>query len=75
MGVHPATLQQHGIGTVQLAALVAAVEVACRIAQCQVPDREPLERPAEVARYLALRYTVRDQEAVGALFLNSRNRA
>jgi DNA repair protein RadC len=37
-------------------------------------DREPLSRPVEVARYLALRYHTSDQEVMGALFLDVRSR-
>jgi DNA repair protein RadC len=53
--------------------VLAAVEIACRIAQAGVPDREPLSKPANVARYLALRYGLLDQEVLGALYVNARH--
>ena len=37
-------------------------------------EREALSRPSEIARYLHLRYQTRDQEVMGALFLDVRNR-
>jgi DNA repair protein RadC len=68
------TLRRSGIGPAKAASLLAAVEIARRLAREQLPDREPLTRPAEVVRYLALRYRERDQEVMGALFLDIRNR-
>jgi DNA repair protein RadC len=57
------------------AARLAAVEMARRLARERLPLKEPLlARPAEVARYLALRFRERDQEVVGALFLDARHR-
>ncbi len=54
--------------------LAAAVELGRRLARCQVPERAPMDRPGEIARYLALRYGCVAQEVMGALFLDSRNR-
>lgn len=54
--------------------LAAAVELGRRLARCQVPERAPMDRPAEVARYLALRFGCVAQEVMGALFLDGRNR-
>lgn len=70
----PELLRRHGLGPAKAATLLAAVEVAGRVAREQLNEREPLTRPAEVARYLHLRFWARDQEVVGALFLDSRNR-
>lgn len=70
----PPLLRRHGLGPAKAATLLAAVEIASRVAREQLNEREPLTRPAEVARYLHLRFWVRDQEVVGALFLDSRNR-
>ena len=53
------------------ARFLAARELACRLAAERVPESDPLRRPAELARYLTLRYGERDQEILGALFLNS----
>ena len=68
------SLRRRGVGPVKLACLLAAVELACRLAQARIPDREPLNRPASIARYVALRYGARDQEVMGALFVDIRNR-
>lgn len=70
----PELLRRHGLGPAKAASLLAALEIAGRVAREQLEEREPLARPAEVARYLHLRFWSRDQEVVGALFLDSRNR-
>jgi DNA repair protein RadC len=67
-------LRRHYLGPAKIATLFAALELGRRFARQQLPDRELMTRPAEVVRYLALRYAVRDQEVVGALFLDGRNR-
>jgi len=69
----PHSLRRCGIGPAKAAALLAAVEVGRRLAREQLLDREPLSRPVDVARYLALRYHTCDQEVLGALFLDARN--
>jgi len=69
----PHSLRRNGIGPAKAAALLAAVEVGRRLAREQLLDREPLSRPVDVARYLALRYHTCDQEVMGALFLDARN--
>ncbi|MES1241248.1 MAG: DNA repair protein RadC [Acidobacteriota bacterium] len=70
----PASLRRNGLGPAKAATLLAAVEIAGRVAREQLGERELLARPAEVARYIHLRFWARDQEVVGALFLDSRNR-
>jgi len=70
----PHSLRRLGLGPAKAAALLAAVEVGRRLARDQLLDREPLTRPVDVARYLALRYHTCDQEVMGALFLDARNR-
>jgi UPF0758 N-terminal len=50
------TLRRNAVGDVQLAALLAAVELACRMAEARMPDRQILNRPTAIARYVALRY-------------------
>jgi DNA repair protein RadC len=72
--VEPARLRRHGLGEAKAAALVAAVELAARLARAEVPERLPLHRPAATVRYLVLRYGRRDQEVMGALFLDGRHR-
>jgi DNA repair protein RadC len=73
LGATAMSLQRRGIGPAKAAGLLAALEIARRLAR-QSLDREPLSRPEEMARYLSLRYKVRDQEIMGALFLDSRGR-
>jgi DNA repair protein RadC len=70
----PQSLRRRGLGPAKTATLLAALEIAGRVAREQLDEREPLTRPAEVARYLCLRYWARDQEVMGALFLDVRNR-
>jgi DNA repair protein RadC len=70
---NPPALRHCGLGPAQAANLLAAVEIGRRLAREEVPEREPLRRPAEVVRYLSLRYRQRDQEVMGALFLDTRN--
>jgi DNA repair protein RadC len=69
----PHSLRRNGLGPAKAAALLAAVEVGRRLAREQLLDREPLSRPVDVARYLALRYHTCDQEVMGALFLDVRS--
>lgn len=69
----PHSLRRAGVGPAKAAALLAAVEVGRRLAREQLLDREPLSRPVDVARYLALRYHTCDQEVMGALFLDARS--
>jgi len=74
LGATPQSLRRPGIGPAKAAVLLAALEVARRLARHESVEREPLRRPAELARYLNLRYRVRDQEIMGALFLDTRSR-
>jgi DNA repair protein RadC len=68
----PHSLRRNGLGPAKAASLLAAVELGRRLAREQLLDREPLSRPVDVARYLALRYHTCDQEVMGALFLDAR---
>lgn len=74
LGVTPEALRIDGLGPAKSAGLLAAVEVGRRLARARLPEREPLSHPAAVASYLSLRYTIRDQEVMGALYLDTRNR-
>jgi len=67
-------LRRRGLGAAKSASLLAALELARRVARAELPDRLPLGNPEAVARYLMLRYAERDQEVMGALFLDIRNR-
>jgi DNA repair protein RadC len=68
------SLCRKGIGPAKAAGLLAALEMARRLARGHEVEREPLRRREEMVRYLGLRYRVRDQEVLGALFLDSRGR-
>jgi DNA repair protein RadC len=70
----PTALPSLGLADSQIASLRAAFEIACRLAQGEMPDREPLQEPASVVRYLALRYRDKTQEVLGAIFLDGRRR-
>jgi DNA repair protein RadC len=70
----PAALTGGGVGPAKAAALLAAVELGRRLARAEVREREPLGHPAAVASYLTLRYAALDQEVMGALYLDVRNR-
>ena len=72
--VDPAYLQRHGIGEAKAATVVAAFEIARRVAKARMPRRDLLDRPDAVASYLGLRYGQGHQETMGALFLDIRNR-
>jgi DNA repair protein RadC len=74
VGSDAVQLRRRGLGDAKLAALLAAVELGCRLARSRLPEREPLAHPAAVARYLAMRYARVEQEVMGALFLDTRNR-
>jgi DNA repair protein RadC len=63
-----------GLGEAKAASLLAAVEIGRRLARGEAFERAALGAPAAVAGYLALRYGVRDQEVMGALYLDTRHR-
>jgi DNA repair protein RadC len=67
-------LRHEGLGDGQASRLLAASELARRLAREEVSERKPMSRPEEVARYLTLRYGRLDQEVLGALFLDVRHR-
>ena len=73
-GVDRAFLHRHGIGRAKAATIIAAFEIARRVAKERMPRRDLLDRPDAVACYLSLRYSQGDQETMGALFLDVRNR-
>jgi DNA repair protein RadC len=73
IGVDPRVLVRPSLGLPRAASLLAAVEIGSRLARGQLPARALLTRPAEVVRYLVLKYQLRDQEVMGALFLDVRH--
>lgn len=68
------TLRRRGLGAAKAATVIAALEIGVRIARAEIAKRQVLTRPEAAARYLALRYARRDQEVMGALFLDARQR-
>ena len=72
-GGAPALLRR-GLGQAKAASLLAAAEVGRRLARGEAFERAAIGAPAAVASYLALRYGVRDQEVMGALFVDTRHR-
>ena len=76
-GLHGASaeeLRRRGVGPAKTASLLAALEIGSRLARAELPVGELLSRPAAVARYLQLRYSLCGQETMGALYLDTRNR-
>jgi DNA repair protein RadC len=67
-------LRRPGLAGSKVATLLAAVELGRRLAHTRLVQRELLDQPAAVAGYLIMRYGERDQEVMGALFLDVRNR-
>lgn len=74
LGAGPQSLRCNGLGPAKAAALLAAVELGRRLARARLPRRHPLDRPSAVADYLALRYARGDQEVMGVLYLDTRQR-
>lgn len=70
----PADVVCDGVGPTRAASLLASVELGRRLAREEVPRRQPLSTPPVVAAYLNLRYRLRDQEVMGALFIDARGR-
>ncbi len=70
----PSTLRRRGLGQAKAATLLAAIELGRRLARTRMPRRDLLDRPDAVANYLSLRYVQQDQEVMGALYLDVRNR-
>jgi len=74
VGIRPEALRHRGLSEAKTASVLAALELARRLARSRVPERKPLDAPAAAASYLTLRYAVPNQEVFGALFLDSRSR-
>lgn len=68
------SLERWRLGPARVAAVLAALEIGRRLARARVPQRDPMSAPGAVASYLRLRYCRGDQEVMGALFLDARNR-
>jgi DNA repair protein RadC len=74
IGASPGTLSRKGLRGSRAVALLAAYEVATRLAKEEVLDRPLLNRPGELAKYLILKHCLPDQEILGALYLDVRHR-
>ncbi len=68
------TVAERRLSPATVARLLAAVELAGRIARAKIAEREPLSHPDAVARYLGLKRWRSGQEVMGALYLDTRNR-
>ena len=73
-GLCAKSLRRPGVHDAKASVLLAAVEVGRRLARARLPHRRPMDRPEDVASYLALRYQQRDQEVMGALYIDTRQR-
>ena len=69
----PIDLYHQGVTRTGAARLLAAYELARRLASETIQDRLSLLQPADVARYLTLHFAQR-QEVMGALYLDVRHR-
>ena len=74
LGTGPLGLMKAGLGPAKAATLLAAVELARRFTRSRMTDRALLKDPQSVASYLELRYSLKGQEVMGALYLDTRNR-
>lgn len=75
VGLSPFDLYRDGLRQAKAASILAAVELASRLCRRDVVLRDRLGRPAsQLARYLTLRYSLRDQEVVGALYVDCHHR-
>lgn len=69
----PASLSRLGLTPSQVAAVLAVVEIARRLARRAIPDRDrEFPSPDLLARYVALQYGGSGQEVMGAFFLTAR---
>lgn len=75
LGAGPLILKRAGLGPAKAATVLAAVELARRFSKARMTtDRALLQDPQSVASYLELRYSLKGQEVMGALYLDTRNR-
>lgn len=67
-------IERSGIGPIRTSILLAARELAGRLGRSRLIGREILDQPGTVASYIALRYGRSDQEVLGVLLLDIRQR-
>jgi DNA repair protein RadC len=58
VGIQPDALFRRGLGEAKAASVLAALELARRLVEGQVPEKAPMGRPDRVVRYLILRYAL-----------------
>ena len=63
-----------GIGPAKATRIAAALEIGRRVASHKDPGRDPIRNPESIARSLVARYSHMNQERLGAVFLDSKNR-
>ena len=63
-----------GIGPAKATRIAAALEIGRRIASHTTSSSDPIRNPESLARSLVARYAHLNQERLGAVFLDSRNR-
>lgn len=68
------TLRAFGMRGARASRLLAHVELSKRATREAMPDGQLMSRPDRVAAYIAARHAAEDQEIVGALYLNVRDR-
>ena len=66
--------RERGVGAAKAARLAAAFELGRRLADHTDGERDPIRDPAGIARGLVHRYGHYDQERLGAVFLDAKNR-
>jgi len=74
IGADYRALRSKGLDDEQAIRLLACVEFARRMARTEVETRQVLNRPDLVAQYLFLRHARAEQEVMGAVFLDVKNR-
>jgi DNA repair protein RadC len=67
-------LERPGIGRVRAAVLLATRELAARFGRSEMIGRRVLDRPRDIATYVSLRHGQGDQEVLGVLLLDLRQR-
>lgn len=69
----PKELQRDGLGPAKAATLLAAMEIGRRLSSSRLTRRR-LGRSDEVARHVRLTYSRKDQEVMGAFYVDARGR-
>ena len=67
-GLDAELVKEEGFGEARASTVLAAVEMARRLARDEIPTYLPLTQPEAIVRYIRLRFGTLDQEVAGALF-------